>query len=420
LSTIEVVLKVILLFFVLVTIHEWGHFYFAKRAGILVREFAIGFGPKLFSYKKGETRYTLRLLPIGGFVRMAGEDPEIVQVNPGQTVAIKLNTAKEITHLYLDQLNTRAQVIQGVVEYIDLERQLTLTLEVDGEKLTFPVHPKAMMVTKGLETQIAPYNRQFGSKSVGKRALSIVMGPVMNFLLAIVLFFILIMITGVFTNVKLDTVDPGKAGDKAGLKAGDIVISVNNEPIGENREKLTTLIQQNPNKKMTWLVERGGSTIPIEVVPLADDAGTGKVGIKISGDKRSASASEVITGTYKQVVGSTVGILTSFKMLIFGQFKMDDLGGPVRTAQVTAEFARMGMSYLIFWAATLSLYLGIFNLLPIPALDGSRLLFMGIEALRGKPVDPNRESMVHFVGFALLMLLMVAVTYNDILRLING
>jgi regulator of sigma E protease len=420
LSTIEVVLKVILLFFVLVTIHEWGHFYFAKRAGILVREFAIGFGPKLFSYKKGETRYTLRLLPIGGFVRMAGEDPEIVQVNSGQTVAIKLNSAGEITHLYLDQLDTRAQVIQGSVEFIDLERQLTLTLEVDGEKLTFPVDPQAMMVTKGSETQIAPYNRQFGSKSVGKRALSIVMGPVMNFLLAIVLFFILIMITGVFTNVKLDTVDPGKAGDKAGLKAGDIVMSVNNEPIGENREKLTTLIQQNPNKKMSWLVERGGSTIPIEVVPLADDAGTGKVGIKISGDKRSANASEVITGTYKQVVGSTIGILTSFKMLIFGQFKMDDLGGPVRTAQVTAEFARMGMSYLIFWAATLSLYLGIFNLLPIPALDGSRLLFMGIEALRGKPVDPNRESMVHFVGFALLMLLMVAVTYNDILRLING
>jgi regulator of sigma E protease len=419
LSTIEVVLKVILLFFVLVTIHEWGHFYFAKRAGILVREFAIGFGPKLFSYKKGETRYTLRLLPIGGFVRMAGEDPEIVQVNPGQTVAIRLNSEEQVTHLYLDQLDARAHVIQGVVENIDLERELILTIEVDGERLTYAVHPQAMMVTKGTETQIAPYDRQFGSKSVGKRAISIVMGPVMNFLLAIFLFFILIIMTGVFTNVKLDTVDAGKAAEKAGLKAGDIVISVNNEPIGEDREKLTTLIQQNPNKKMLWLVERNGNTIPLEVVP-ADESGSGKVGIKISGDKRAATVSEVITGTYKQVVGSTIGILTSFKMLIFGQFKMDDLGGPVRTAQVTAEFARMGMSYLIFWAATLSLYLGIFNLLPIPALDGSRLLFMGIEALRGKPVDPNRESMVHFVGFALLMLLMVAVTYNDILRLING
>ena len=100
-SAIEVGLKVILLFFVLVTIHEWGHFYFAKRAGILVREFAIGFGPKIFSYKKGETRYTLRILPIGGFVRMAGEDPEIVQVNPGQTVAIKLNKQNQVSLSYI-------------------------------------------------------------------------------------------------------------------------------------------------------------------------------------------------------------------------------------------------------------------------------------------------------------------------------
>jgi regulator of sigma E protease len=419
LSTIEVVLKVILLFFVLVTIHEWGHFYFAKRAGILVREFAIGFGPKLFSYKSGETRYTLRLLPIGGFVRMAGEDPEIVQVNPGQTIAITLNADHQVTHLYLDRLDARAQVIQGAVAFIDLEKELKLTLEVDGENLDFAIHPQAMMVTKGTETQIAPYDRQFGSKSVGKRALSIVMGPVMNFLLAIVLFMILVIMTGVFTNVKLDAVEAGKAGDKAGLKSGDIVVSVNNQPIGDNREKLTTMIQQNANKKMSWVVQRGRTEIPVDVIP-ADESGAGKVGIKITGDKRPATFTEVFTGTYQQVVGSTVGILTSFKMLILGHFKMDDLGGPVRTAQVTAEFARMGMSYLIFWAGTLSLYLGIFNLLPIPALDGSRLLFMGLEALRGKPVDPNRESMVHFVGFALLMLLMVAVTYNDIMRLING
>ncbi|MBP1991300.1 RIP metalloprotease RseP [Paenibacillus eucommiae] len=418
-STIEVVLKVILLFFVLVSIHEWGHFYFAKRAGILVREFAIGFGPKIFSYKKGETRYTLRLLPIGGFVRMAGEDPEIVQVNPGQTVAIRLDAEERITYLYLDQLDARSEVIQGVVEHIDLDKQLTLTIDVDGEQVTYAVHPCAHMVTKGTETQIAPYDRQFGSKSVGKRALSIVMGPVMNFLLAIVLFFILIIMTGVLTNVKLQNISAGEAGEKAGLLAGDIVVSINNEPIGEDREKLMTMIQQNANKKMSWIIERGGTTMPIEVVP-AEVAGVGKVGITIGGDKRSANFSEVLTGTYQQVYGSTVGILTSLKMLIFGQFKLDDLGGPVRTAQVTAEFARMGMSYLIFWAGTLSLYLGIFNLLPIPALDGSRLLFMGIEALRGKPVDPNRESMVHFVGFALLMLLMLAVTYNDILRLINS
>ncbi|MEC0231530.1 RIP metalloprotease RseP [Paenibacillus alba] len=418
-STIEVGLKVILLFFVLVTIHEWGHFYFAKRAGILVREFAIGFGPKIFSYKKGETRYTLRILPIGGFVRMAGEDPEIVQVNPGQTVAIKLNKQNQVTSLYLDQLDRRSNVILGVVEQIDLERALQVTLDVDGEKVTYPIEPQAMMVTKGTETQIAPYDRQFGSKTVGQRAIAIVMGPVMNFVLAIVLFFIVVIMSGVFTNVKLDSVVAGKAGEKAGLQKGDIIMSIDNHPIGTDREKLVTSIQASAGKPMTWVIDRAGNPLTVQVTPEMD-AGSGKLGVVISGDRRSASFSEVLTGTYDQVVGTTIGIVTGLQKLVTLQFKLDDLGGPVRTAQVSAQFAQMGITVFLSWTATLSLYLGIFNLLPIPALDGSRLLFMGLEALRGKPIDPNRESMVHFVGFALLMLLMVAVTYNDILRLIKG
>ncbi|MGG1551176.1 RIP metalloprotease RseP [Paenibacillus ferrarius] len=418
-SAIEVALKVILLFFVLVTIHEWGHFYFAKRAGILVREFAIGFGPKIFSYKKGETRYTLRILPIGGFVRMAGEDPEIVQINPGQTIAVKVNKQNQVTHLYLDQLDRRSNVILGVVESIDLERALRVALDVDGEKAAFAVDPQALMVTKGTETQIAPYDRQFGSKPVGKRALAIVMGPVMNFVLAIVLFLIVVIMSGVFTNVKLDTVQAGKAGEKAGLHKGDVIISINNQVIGDDREKLVTAIQSSAGKTMTWVVDRAGAPLTLQVTPELE-AGTGKLGVVISGDRRSATFKEVMTGTYDQVVGTTISIVTGLQKLVMLQFKLDDLGGPVRTAQVSAEFAKMGITYLISWAATLSLYLGIFNLLPIPALDGSRLLFMGLEALRGKPIDPNRESLVHFVGFALLMLLMVAVTYNDILRLIKG
>ena len=287
-SAIEVGLKVILLFFVLVTIHEWGHFYFAKRAGILVREFAIGFGPKIFSYKKGETRYTLRILPIGGFVRMAGEDPEIVQVNPGQTVAIKLNKQNQVTFLYLDQLDRRSNVIIGVVEQIDLERALRLSLDVDGEKVTYPIDPQAMMVTKGTETQIAPYDRQFGSKSVGKRAIAIVMGPVMNFILAIVLFFIVVIMSGVFTNVKLDSVLAGKAGEKAGLHKGDIIMSIDKQPIGDDREKMVTAIQSSAGKPMTWVIDRAGNPITLQVTPEMED-GAGKLGVVISGDRRSAT-----------------------------------------------------------------------------------------------------------------------------------
>jgi regulator of sigma E protease len=99
---------------------------------------------------------------------------------------------------------------------------------------------------------------------------------------------------------------------------------------------------------------------------------------------------------------------------------MDELSGPVGTIQITSKIANEGIKPMILWSGILSLYLGLFNLLPFPALDGSRLVFLGIEAVRGRPVDPNRESMVHFIGFAMLMLLMIVVTYNDILRLING
>src|SRR5690606_18153707 len=132
---IQTVFLTVLVFFVVVTIHEWGHFFFAKRAGILVREFAIGFGPKLFSYKHRETRYTLRMLPFGGYVRMAGEDPETVQIQPGQTIAVQLDSnSDEVVRFYLDQLDRRADVIRGVVEQIDLERGLKVVLDIDGDQ----------------------------------------------------------------------------------------------------------------------------------------------------------------------------------------------------------------------------------------------------------------------------------------------
>lgn len=415
---IETALKVIFLFFVLVSIHEWGHFYFAKRAGILVREFAIGFGPKLFSHKKGETRYTLRLLPFGGYCRMAGEDPEVVEAQVGQTIAVELNKQGKIGKIYLDQLDRRAHVIQGVIEAIDLEKELFIRLDVSGESVQYPVQEDALIVTKGKETQIAPYDRQFSSKSVGARALSIVMGPVMNFLLAIVLFLILVIMSGVPTNVKMDSVIANQPAAKAGLKAGDIVVSVNNEPIGADQDKFKRLIQASPDKTMDWVVKRGGEEIPLKVTPEQID-GTIMVGVRITADTRSASFKEVMTGTYNHVVSSTVGIMDGFKKLVLGDFKMDDLGGPVRIVEVTGQFAAVGFSAFLYWMALLSLYLGIFNLLPFPALDGSRLVFLALEAVRGKPVDPNKEGMVHFIGFAMLFMLMIAVTYNDILRLIK-
>ncbi|CAM4242728.1 RIP metalloprotease RseP [Paenibacillus tarimensis] len=421
---VQVVLLTVLVFFVIVSIHEWGHLYFAKRAGILVREFAIGFGPKLFSLKRGETRYTLRLIPAGGFIRMAGEDPEIVEVQPGQTVAVRLVNGA-VTRVYLDRLDERSNVVRGEVVSIDLEHALKIVLDVDGEKERFDVDRKAEIVARGRETQIAPFDRQFGSKTVGQRALAIFAGPAMNFVLAFVLFMAYIQMTGVPVDnpdkLLINEVIAGAPASKAGLQVGDEIKSINGELIGTDYDKMIALIGKSAEKPMNWVIIREGSTLEIEVTPAFDEeAKMGKVGVSALPPTRAAGIVETVTFAGKAMKNTTILIMEMFQKLIMGQFKLDDLGGPVKTAKFTGEIAAKGIEQLTSWTAILSLYLGIFNLLPIPALDGSRLIFLGLEAVRGRPIDPNRESMVHFIGFAMLMLLMLAVTYNDILNLIQG
>lgn len=421
---IQVVFLTVLVFFVIVTIHEWGHFFFAKRAGILVREFAIGFGPKLLSLKRGETRYTLRLIPAGGFVRMAGEDPEIVDVQNGQTIAVRLKDNK-VTRLYLDRLDERSDVIRGEVTAIDLEDRLFVTLNIAGTAERYDVHPQALMVAKGKETQIAPADRQYGSKTVGQRALAIFAGPMMNFVLAFVLFAAYIQMAGVTVqnpdHLLVNSVVEGMPADKADLQKGDRIVSVNGTEIGADYDKMIGIIGSSAGVPIKLDIVRAGKALELEMTPVKDpQSGLGKVGITAAYPTRSATFTETISGSAKLMKQMTISIFQGFQKIILGDFKLDDLGGPVRTAEVTGQIAKQGITQLTSWAALLSLYLGIFNLLPIPALDGSRLVFIGLEALRGRPIDPNRESMVHVIGFAMLMLLMLAVTYNDILRLVKG
>ncbi|MNO21691.1 Regulator of sigma-W protease RasP [compost metagenome] len=412
------------MFFVIVTVHEWGHYFFAKRAGILVREFAIGFGPKLLSFKRDETQFTLRLLPFGGYARMAGEDPELIQISDGQTIALRLEN-DQVRKIYLDRLDSRKNVIRGEVQHIDLEDDLAVRLDVDGETLTYEVHPQAMMVTKGKETQIAPRDRQYGSKTVGQRALSIFAGPLMNFILAFVLFALHIQMAGIPldqpSHLQIGEVMKGMPAEEVGLQTGDIVETINGTPVGTDANKMIEMIQASKNKPMTWAIKRGEETLNLTITPKGAENEDGKIGSTIVTvfPTRSASFGETFQVAGEDMVNTTKAIFLGFQQLI-NRFNMDDLGGPVRTFEVTGQIAKQGIVQLTYWAAILSLYLGIFNLLPIPALDGSRLIFLGVEALRGKPIDPNREGMVHFIGFAMLFLLMIAVTYNDILRLIHG
>lgn len=421
---LQIIILTVLMFFLIVTVHEWGHYYFAKRAGILVREFAIGFGPKLFSYKRNETQFTLRLLPFGGYARMAGEDPELVEVQEGQTVAVRL-TGNEVTKIYLDKLDTRKNVVRGEVLAVDLEERLVIELDVDGDRQSFLVHRQAMLTAKGKDTQIAPKDRQYGSKTVGQRALAIFAGPLMNFVLAFVLFALHIQMAGIPldpTHLEIGDVTKGMPAAETGLKKGDIVESINGEEIGTDADKMVDLISASQDKEMTWKISRDGQEMEVHITPRAMPGQEGgKVGtsIVIYQPTRSAGFGETVTQSGVAMGDTTKAIFLGFKQLV-NKFSMDDLGGPVRTFEVTGQIAKQGIAQLTQWAAILSLYLGIFNLFPIPALDGSRLIFLGVEAIRRKPIDPNREGMVHFIGFALLFLLMIAVTYNDILRLITG
>ena len=410
-----IVVLTVLVFFVLVGIHEWGHFYFARRAGILVREFAIGFGPKLFSLRKGETTYTFRLLPIGGFVQMAGENDDAQDLSLGQKVWLRL-VEDQVTQIYTVERNIANDVVSGELAYVDLNDALIIRIKTaTDEERRFAVARDAMITRAKKTVQIAPRDRQFASKTVGQRALSIFAGPFMNFILAFLLFMCVVLLLGQAKNVKLSHVEPGLPAATAGMKVNDIVLEIDGETIGSDNIKLSDAIADSANREMTWLVDRQGRIVTVKVTPKYVE-GAPRVGVIIGADRRSATFGEAITGAWDYTVYVTKLIFEGFKRLILGQFVWEDVGGPVRTVSVTVEAAKAGFPQLVYWAAILSLYLGIFNLLPIPALDGSRLIFLAIEFVRGKPVEPRKESMVHFIGFAMLMGLMLVVTYHDIAR----
>lgn len=418
---LSTVIAFIIIFGALVFFHELGHLIFAKRAGILCREFAIGMGPKLFSFTRNETVYTIRLLPIGGYVRMAGEDPEMVEIKPGYRIGLLFDENEEVSKIILNNKEKYPDIRIIEVEYADIEHELVIKgyEEGDDEELlkTFPISRKANLVENGKESLIAPYDRQFASKTLGQRTMAIFAGPMMNFVLAFVVFVIIALIQGMPTNEPvLGKLTPDGAAIEAGLKEGDVVHSVDGAEISSWTD-VVEVIQQNPEKELDFFLERDGQELTIPVIPkkqeLEDGSTIGIIGVYSPMEK---SPLKSITYGAKEVFVWTKEIFTMLGKLITGQFSIDALSGPVGIYVSTDTVAKSGILYLMKWAGVLSINLGIMNLLPIPALDGGRLMFFAVEGLRGKPVDRQKEGMVHFIGFALLMLLMLVVTWNDIQR----
>ncbi|MFB9972761.1 RIP metalloprotease RseP [Allobacillus sp. SKP2-8] len=414
------IIAFIFMFGLLVFIHELGHLIFAKRAGMLAREFAIGFGPKIFSHRKDETLYTIRMLPIGGYVRVAGDDPEIVELKPGYHIGIEFNEQNKVNKIIVNNKSKHPNAKVVEVEQIDLDHDLTLVCHElnTEERKQYDVDRKALFVMDEKETLIAPYDRQFGSKSVGKKAMQVFAGPLMNFLLAIVIFWGLGFIQGVpVEEASLGSVQDGSPAEQAELIAGDTITSIDGKEIDDWTE-FVLYVQERPSEEIALTADRDGKTIETSLVTNSYETETGemigRIGVKRDFDKAPL---EVFSYGFTQVYEIGTLILDALGMLVTGQLSLDALAGPVGIYTATDEVVQTGILNFFMWTAMLSINLGIVNLLPLPALDGGRLMFLGYEAIRGKPLDPQKEGIFHFIGFALLMLLMIAVTWNDIERL---
>lgn len=414
------IIEIILVFAGLMFIHELGHFIFAKKAGILVREFSLGLGPKLFSIRKGETQYSLRILPFGAYVRMAGEDPEISDVKTGITAGLKFNGNGLVSEIYLGKNITADKKVK--IDDFDLERDLYLkgTLE-DETQVFYKLSRDALIYSEDKKiTQIAPLDRQFSSKTIGQRFSTVLAGPVFNIIMAVILFFVVALMLGTpASSVLINAVSSDSPAEVAGLQKGDIILGIDDITF-ETNEQLLLAIQNSPGEEINLRIDRNGDIFHTPVIPKADE-GTGKglIGVEVGYVWEEITLSQAVSSAFNRTAELTTLIFKGFGQLISGDVKLDDVAGPVGIMQITGKAAKEGIAFLIDWAGILSLYLGIFNLLPIPALDGSRLLFLSIEGVRGKPIDPKRESMVHLVGFAFLMLLMVIVTINDVSRFFN-
>lgn len=418
----KTILTFIIVFGILVIVHEFGHFFFAKRSGILVREFAIGMGPKIYGHQaKDGTTYTLRLLPIGGYVRMAGNGDDETEMAPGMPLSLSLNSDGIVEKI---NLSKKVQLTNGIpVELVryDLEDELTITAFVNGddtEAVTYPVdHDATIIEADGTEIRIAPRDVQFQSAKLWQRMLTNFAGPMNNFILAIFLFIVLAFMQGgiqVTNTNQIGAVLPDGAADVAGLKENDHILSINDKKITSWTD-LTSQITANPGKTLNFEVQRDGKVQDIEVTPKSVESNGQKVGqLGIQAPMKTGFIDKIVGGT-KQAFSSSLEIFKALGSLFTG-FSLNKLGGPVMMFQLSSEAASQGMMTVIGLMAMLSMNLGIVNLLPIPALDGGKLVLNVIEGVRGKPLSQEKEGILTLIGFGFLMLLMVLVTWNDIQR----
>jgi len=421
---IVTIITFIIVFGILVIVHEFGHFYFAKRSGILVREFSVGMGPKAVAFRRHATTYTLRFLPIGGYVRMAGvADDEDEELKPGTPVSLQIGDDGLVQSINASKKTTLFNGIPLSVTATDLEKDLWIEGYENGDETELKhyqvQHDATIIENDGTEVQIAPVDVQFQSAKLWQRMLTNFAGPMNNFILAIITFAILAFMQGGVTSVttKVQSTTANSVARQAGIKAGDEIIAVNGKK-NTSAQSISLLIQDSPNKRVNLTVKQNGQAHKIAVKPAAKTVSgnkVGQIGVRWATSTDTSLGAKLAYG-FTGSWNITKQIFQVLGRMVTHGFSLNDLGGPVAIFATTSQAAKSGLRQVIYLLAVLSINLGIVNLLPIPALDGGKLLLNIVEGIRGKPLRVETESVITLIGFGLLMLLMVLVTWNDIQR----
>lgn len=492
---------------VIISIHELGHFLFAKRAGILIHEFSIGMGPQIVAKTKGDTKYAFRAIPLGGYVSMSGENGDYALISKGSRVGICLNEIGLVTGILLDQTRKKPLVTGEVVDFDLYGKNLSeLFIEIktdEGEVLRYQVTRDAKYYYGNQkELQITPEESSFASKTIWQRFLVLFMGPMMNFILALLLFIIIAAVQGkpVDDNVVHESSNPGLiAGDiivnidgtdvedlndirqigelitdhvvpvvvvrngveesinlyvtillqnfglvndtrdaykdgafiggiggkagSAGVNLGDEITQVNGIPVS-NWSDILVLARNYNQTTITLNVLRDGEylTFTYDVLPEDTLNKLGHESVAVRFGFQTGYEFDFLYMLYNpfQRFGSSVTEMVNTIGMLFSTSSgvgVSDLAGPVGIFSLVSNAAQGGFINLLGFVAFLSVNIGLMNLLPIPALDGGRLLFLGYEAVSKKKIPAKVEGLVNNAFFILLLMLFVFVTWNDILRI---
>ena len=413
------ILTFILVFGITVVVHEFGHFYFAKKSGILVREFAIGMGPKIFAHiGKDGTAYTIRILPLGGYVRMAGWGDDTTEIKTGTPVSLTLTDDGKVKRINLSgkKLNQTALPIQ--VTQFDFEDKLFIKGLVLEEEKTFAVdHDATVVEADGTEVRIAPLDVQYQNATIWGKLITNFAGPMNNFILGVVVFWILIFMQGGVRDVDTNQfhIMPQGALAKVGVPETAQITKIGSHEVS-NWESLIQAVESETKDKtaptLDVTISENGSDKQVTVSP---EESQGRYLLGVQPGIKSDFVS-MFVGGFTTAADSALRILSELKNLIF-QPDLNKLGGPVAIFKASSDAAKNGIENVLYFLAIISINIGIFNLIPIPALDGGKIVLNILEAIRRKPLKQEIETYVTLAGVVIMVVLMIAVTWNDIMRL---